>query len=178
MANSSTAAHTTDREVRRDHRANPMGAYVATAGVVVFLVATFLDWVSTNGDATATGSGYETDTEIGVCPVTFRFPTVPAGNRSPWPTRALLRTRPTVRSVGTTARTRWAPTWPPPASSSSSSRPSWTGCPPTGTRPPPVPATRPTPRSECVRSRSDSRPYRRVTAAHGQLEHCCAHDRP
>ena len=41
-----------------------MGAYVATAGVVVFLVATFLDWVSTNGDATATGSGYETDTVI------------------------------------------------------------------------------------------------------------------
>ena len=64
MANSSTAAHTTDREVRRDHRANPLGAYVATAGVVVFLIATFLDWVSTNGDATATGSGYETDTVI------------------------------------------------------------------------------------------------------------------
>ena len=62
MANSSTAAHSTGREVRRDHRANPMGAYVATAGVVVFLIATFLDWVST--DSGTTGSGYETDTVI------------------------------------------------------------------------------------------------------------------
>jgi hypothetical protein len=41
-----------------------MGAYVATAGVVVFLIATFLDWVSTNGDTITTGSGYETDTVI------------------------------------------------------------------------------------------------------------------
>ena len=64
MANSSTSTHSTDREVRRDHRANPMGAYVATAGVVVFLIATFLDWVSTNGETTTTGSGYETDTVI------------------------------------------------------------------------------------------------------------------
>ena len=62
MANSSTSAHTTDHEVRRDRRANPMGAYVATAGVVVFLIATFLDWVST--DSGTTGSGYETDTVI------------------------------------------------------------------------------------------------------------------
>ena len=40
-----------------------MGAYVATAGVVVFLIATFLDWVSTD-DGSKTGSGYETDTSI------------------------------------------------------------------------------------------------------------------
>jgi len=40
-----------------------MGAYVATAGVVVFLIATFLDWVST-GDDSVTGTGYETDTTI------------------------------------------------------------------------------------------------------------------
>ena len=40
-----------------------MGAYVATAGVVVFLIATFLDWVSTQDDS-VTGSGYETDTSI------------------------------------------------------------------------------------------------------------------
>jgi ABC-type Fe3+-siderophore transport system permease subunit len=39
-----------------------MGAYVATAGVVVFLIATFLDWVTTDQDVT--GSGYETDTSI------------------------------------------------------------------------------------------------------------------
>ena len=40
-----------------------MGAYVATAGVVVVLIATFLDWVSTQDDS-VTGSGYETDTTI------------------------------------------------------------------------------------------------------------------
>ena len=63
MANSSTAAHSHEGELRHDRRANPMGAYVATAGVVVFLIATFLDWVSTeNGDVT--GSGYETDSTI------------------------------------------------------------------------------------------------------------------
>ena len=64
MANSSTPTHSADSTTRRDHRANPMGAYVATAGVVVFLIATFLDWVSTNGETTTTGSGYETDTVI------------------------------------------------------------------------------------------------------------------
>lgn len=40
-----------------------MGAYVATAGVVVFLISVFLDWVSTQDDS-VTGSGYETDTSI------------------------------------------------------------------------------------------------------------------
>ena len=62
MANSTDAAHSHDGERRRNRRANPMGAYVATAGVVVFLIATFLDWVSTDSDVT--GSGYETDTTI------------------------------------------------------------------------------------------------------------------
>ena len=45
-------------------QANTMGAHVATAGVVVFLIATFLDWVSTEGADSTTGSGYETDTTI------------------------------------------------------------------------------------------------------------------
>ena len=63
MANSSTAAHSHEGELRHDRRANPMGAYVATAGVVVFLIATFLDWVSTE-DGSITGSGYETDSTI------------------------------------------------------------------------------------------------------------------
>ena len=63
MANSSTAAHSHEGTVRHDRRANPMGAYVATAGVVVFLIATFLDWVSTE-DESVTGTGYETDTVI------------------------------------------------------------------------------------------------------------------
>src|SRR5687768_12375865 len=62
MANSSTAAHSHDGALRHDRRANPMGAYVATAGVVVFLIATFLDWVAT--DDSVTGTGYETDTTI------------------------------------------------------------------------------------------------------------------
>ena len=63
MANSSTAAHSHEGELRHDRRANPMGAYVATAGVVVFLIATFLDWVSTK-NGSVTGSGYETDSTI------------------------------------------------------------------------------------------------------------------
>ncbi len=63
MANTSTAAHAHEGELRHDRRANPMGAYVATAGVVVFLIASFLDWVSTDNDS-VTGSGYETDTSI------------------------------------------------------------------------------------------------------------------
>ncbi len=63
MANSSTTAHSHEGELRHDRRANPMGAYMATAGVVVFLIATFLDWVSTeNGEVT--GTGYETDSTI------------------------------------------------------------------------------------------------------------------
>ncbi len=41
-----------------------MGAYVATAGVVVFLIATFLDWVSTENGEEFTGAGYETDSTI------------------------------------------------------------------------------------------------------------------
>src|SRR4029450_5567992 len=63
MANSSTAAHSHEGEPRHDRRANPMGAYVATAGVVVFLIATFMDWVSTD-NGSVTGSGYETDTSL------------------------------------------------------------------------------------------------------------------
>jgi ABC-type Fe3+-siderophore transport system permease subunit len=63
MANSSTAAHSHEGELRHDRRANPMGAYVATAGVVVFLIATFLDWVSTE-NGKVTGTGYETDSTI------------------------------------------------------------------------------------------------------------------
>ncbi len=63
MANSSTAAHSHEGALRHDRRANPTGAYVATAGVVVFLIATFLDWVSTEGDSVS-ASGYETDTTI------------------------------------------------------------------------------------------------------------------
>ncbi|MCW2536077.1 MAG: hypothetical protein JWQ26_1776 [Modestobacter sp.] len=47
-----------------DDRAKPTGAYVAIAGIVVFLIATFLDWVSTTGEEPTSASGYEADTVI------------------------------------------------------------------------------------------------------------------
>jgi hypothetical protein len=62
MSNSASNAHTHEGDRRHDRRANPMGAYVATAGVVVFLISVFLDWVEK--DDGVTGSGYETDTVI------------------------------------------------------------------------------------------------------------------
>ena len=63
MANINTTARTDDQGIRRDRRANPVGAYVATIGVLAFLIATFLDWVSTD-DGAVSGTGYETDTAI------------------------------------------------------------------------------------------------------------------
>ncbi|KGH45588.1 MULTISPECIES: hypothetical protein [Modestobacter] len=59
---SNNSAH--GRTLEQTRRANTTGAHVATAGVVVFLIATFLDWVSTEGDQSTSGSGYETDTTI------------------------------------------------------------------------------------------------------------------
>ena len=64
MATNSSTNSTTGRTVQRDRRANTTGAHVATAGVVVFLIATFLAWVSTEGADSTSGSGYETDTTI------------------------------------------------------------------------------------------------------------------
>jgi len=64
MATNSSTNSTTGRTVARDRRANTTGAHVATAGVVVFLIATFLSWVSTEGADSTSGSGYETDTTI------------------------------------------------------------------------------------------------------------------
>ncbi|AWB93478.1 hypothetical protein [Aeromicrobium chenweiae] len=49
-------AHTYD-----PHRADPKGAYIATAGVVIFVVATFLAWIATDDKSF---SGYEADTVI------------------------------------------------------------------------------------------------------------------
>jgi hypothetical protein len=59
-ARSSSGPDTRDR----DDRAQPTGAYVAIAGIVVFLIATFLDWVSTTGEEQTSASGYEADTVI------------------------------------------------------------------------------------------------------------------
>nr|MCW2727898.1 hypothetical protein [Aeromicrobium sp.] len=50
-----------DRNTYEPHRANPMGAYVATAGAVIFLIATFLAWIATDDKSF---SGYESDTLI------------------------------------------------------------------------------------------------------------------
>ena len=48
-----------------DRRAKPTGAYVATAGVLLFVIATFIDWVSsTDADGTTSATGYETDTVV------------------------------------------------------------------------------------------------------------------
>jgi ABC-type Fe3+-siderophore transport system permease subunit len=64
MATNDRTTTSTGRTVEHARRANTMGAHVATAGVVVFLIATFLDWVSTEGEQSTSGSGYETDTTI------------------------------------------------------------------------------------------------------------------
>jgi hypothetical protein len=43
------------------HRADPKGAYIATAGVVILVVAAFLAWIGTDDKSF---SGYEADTVI------------------------------------------------------------------------------------------------------------------
>jgi hypothetical protein len=49
--------------VRTDvHTANPMGSYVAIAGIVLFNLAVFLDWFSTEDGETY--SGYEADSLV------------------------------------------------------------------------------------------------------------------
>lgn len=52
--------------VVRSRRANPMGAYIAIAGIVLFTIAVFLDWLSADASTAAptestSVSGYETD---------------------------------------------------------------------------------------------------------------------
>jgi hypothetical protein len=64
MATNDSTNTSHGRTLEHTRRANTMGAHVATAGVVIFLIATFLDWVSTEGADSTSGSGYETDTTI------------------------------------------------------------------------------------------------------------------
>jgi ABC-type Fe3+-siderophore transport system permease subunit len=64
MATTDPTTSSHGRTPEHSRRANTMGAHIATAGVVVFLIATFLDWVSTEGADSTSGSGYETDTVI------------------------------------------------------------------------------------------------------------------
>lgn len=54
---------TAGNEMRRiAERANPLGAYIAVAGIVLFLIASYLDWAKPeDGEGL---SGYETDTVI------------------------------------------------------------------------------------------------------------------
>jgi hypothetical protein len=52
-----TAARTPRVEIKRV-RANPTGMYVAIAGVVIFNIAVFLEWATTDSDGF---SGYESD---------------------------------------------------------------------------------------------------------------------
>jgi hypothetical protein len=59
-----SSGHASDRTVEHERRADPTGAHVATAGVVVLLIATLLDRVSTEDGTSA--SGYEADTVIPV----------------------------------------------------------------------------------------------------------------
>ena len=53
----------------RSRRASPMGAYIALAGIALFTIAVFLDWLATDIEDTArvegaSVSGYETDSLI------------------------------------------------------------------------------------------------------------------
>src|SRR5215217_4997825 len=55
--------------VVRSRRANPMGLYVTLAGIALFTIAVFLDWLSTDIEDSArvegrSVSGYETDSLI------------------------------------------------------------------------------------------------------------------
>ncbi len=55
--------------VVRSRRANPMGAYISMAGIALFTIAVFLDWLSVDVNDAARGdsssvSGYEADSLI------------------------------------------------------------------------------------------------------------------
>jgi uncharacterized membrane protein YidH (DUF202 family) len=55
--------------VVRSRRANPMGAYISMAGIALFTIAVFLDWLSVDVTGATQGgsssvSGYETDALI------------------------------------------------------------------------------------------------------------------
>jgi hypothetical protein len=58
-----------DGPVVRSRRANPMGAYISMAGIALFTIAVFLDWLSVDVNDAAQGdsssvSGYEADSVI------------------------------------------------------------------------------------------------------------------
>jgi ABC-type Fe3+-siderophore transport system permease subunit len=66
MASADSPGYTSDRTLDHERKASPTGAYVATAGVAIFLISVFLDWFS-SPDFDEAVSGYNTD---GVIPFT------------------------------------------------------------------------------------------------------------
>jgi ABC-type Fe3+-siderophore transport system permease subunit len=63
MSSSEFSGSAPGRAVTHERRANPLGAYVATAGVVIFLLSVFLDWFSSD-DIDDNVSGYDADGAI------------------------------------------------------------------------------------------------------------------
>jgi hypothetical protein len=60
MASSEFSGNAPGRTVTHERRANPLGAYVATVGVIIFLISVFLDWFSVT-EADESISGYDAD---------------------------------------------------------------------------------------------------------------------
>ncbi|WP_029433176.1 hypothetical protein [Blastococcus sp. URHD0036] len=60
MASAENPGYASDRPLTRERKANPVGAYVATAGVVIFTIAVFLDWFSSDA-LDENISGYDAD---------------------------------------------------------------------------------------------------------------------
>jgi hypothetical protein len=60
MASAESPGHTSARTHDHERKANPTGAYVATAGVLIFLVSVFLDWFTVT-EADESVSGYDAD---------------------------------------------------------------------------------------------------------------------
>jgi len=67
MASAESPGYASDRTLTHERKASPTGAYVATAGVVIFLISVFLDWISDPSDGDNSVSGYDAD---GVVPFT------------------------------------------------------------------------------------------------------------
>ena len=62
MASAESPGYASDRTLDHERKASPIGAYVATAGVVIFLISVFaFDWINDTSVDDRTASGYETD---------------------------------------------------------------------------------------------------------------------
>jgi hypothetical protein len=61
MSNQANSPRTDRNHTYDPHRADPKGAYIATAGVVIFVVSVFLAWIAADDKSF---SGYEADTVI------------------------------------------------------------------------------------------------------------------